>query len=1038
MSKDTFDGIPYDNFTDKEVIDKHASVEVTRAYWKSAEKTVVLKTLIGNPFLDSGSSKNFFDELKLIRLVNVHDNIIQFFGVSQGTPEGYRRLYEQAWDNDPASRPTIEQVRYSLDRMLGIDSSPPLPPPPRIPPIEDTPPEIPSKQPIPRQYSLQPPAKNVLSECKPTNNIREPDGSPTLNPPPKPKKPEKLDAPKIPPKPPGVIAASVPIHHPGITNQNQRFSYPINIHHSNDNANTSRRNTFTSSNVNNNAGVPQGPTTPLQSNTQSNFQNRTSSDPHVDADRNIVTPGRGMSGVSPQIPFRENNVGTSQAYVHSSPNTPPTFIVNEPTSANRNAVTNRAMAPNIPPNKPKRPIIQPQFVSTPLFNDPNQYVNSQQRQDQSTPVRQIDHTNQENFANRQSPSSSLQFPQHNQGIPSPQQKVQYNQPSDMTVPGLPSGQQFSGNFSNVDQRSPGIPSPQPHTQYQQSSNMVDPRLSSIQREVSASIQNPNQNILTMGAGIQQSLGPQFSSHQNFDQGITGSSRQEFFVSAQNQNPIIGPNSMASINNQPPNPTNQNPNIGPNSMANINNQPPNSTGPNFANFNSSPQFAVNNDQNFSPGVPYPRHEFSMPVQHQHQYGNIRGAYPAANFGNLNFQQYDGNNFNPNVDATNFNDRHSTSNYTDALSPGQPFPGIVNYNDTNQNFDPGNPSQLIPPPNQSYQDAQNSNIYNQQYAPSYAVSGQTGQPDNHYTEINSNYDSQQSYAQMPHYGSYVSQNQGSPDEHPGEKNSVKEGKDPQMEAHCQEIIERYNKEYENDHGYEIPDACNAGYHCGFGDERGLIYHLNIFGRANSAFKFGGNESLPLVLIAAKNCSGKKMITIFQCLKERNADFSVTSKSGKTAFHLLIDNKQLRKNIAEKETAAKFQAHIKKIVEFLVDNKCDINAKDNSDRTILSYCLTERYNHKELIPFISSLLKHGANPNLPAYVMSTNGKFHAPNALFLAVEFCWPVEVLTLLSSYKTNKDEVNNDGKNLLSLVGKGEKRKKQTDVSRWVLDNCKSK
>ncbi|CAG8696540.1 11765_t:CDS:2, partial [Cetraspora pellucida] len=78
--------IPYDSFTKHEEIARGAYGEVTKAYWPTAEKTVALKSLFDNYDSEAVDDKDFDDfvkEIKLIRSVHFHDNVIRVFGISQ-------------------------------------------------------------------------------------------------------------------------------------------------------------------------------------------------------------------------------------------------------------------------------------------------------------------------------------------------------------------------------------------------------------------------------------------------------------------------------------------------------------------------------------------------------------------------------------------------------------------------------------------------------------------------------------------------------------------------------------------------------------------------------------------------------------------------------------------------------------------------------------------------------------------------------------------------------------------------------------------
>ncbi|CAG8735611.1 14644_t:CDS:2 [Acaulospora morrowiae] len=75
----------FNEFSDVKVLARGAFGEVSRAYWNSGEKTVALKTLYNSPELENDKAYNdFINEFQLIRSVDFHDNVIRFFGLSQG------------------------------------------------------------------------------------------------------------------------------------------------------------------------------------------------------------------------------------------------------------------------------------------------------------------------------------------------------------------------------------------------------------------------------------------------------------------------------------------------------------------------------------------------------------------------------------------------------------------------------------------------------------------------------------------------------------------------------------------------------------------------------------------------------------------------------------------------------------------------------------------------------------------------------------------------------------------------------------------
>ncbi|CAG8514097.1 28135_t:CDS:2 [Gigaspora margarita] len=108
---------------------------VTRAYLKSAEKTVALKSLHNSPvYNDDNTFEEFVREFPLtyklqnISAVDHHDNMIKFLGISQvisgirespinGTPLDYVDIYRKSWCDNPAERLKITEIRNFLDNI---------------------------------------------------------------------------------------------------------------------------------------------------------------------------------------------------------------------------------------------------------------------------------------------------------------------------------------------------------------------------------------------------------------------------------------------------------------------------------------------------------------------------------------------------------------------------------------------------------------------------------------------------------------------------------------------------------------------------------------------------------------------------------------------------------------------------------------------------------------------------------------------------------------------------------------------------------
>ncbi|CAB4385553.1 unnamed protein product [Rhizophagus irregularis] len=137
---------------------------VYRANWKDSHNIYALKSL------KDSEAKKFVDELKIQRKVNVHDNIIRFYGITRvdqnyymlvmeyadgasavsclhnlgiihrdlhsnnilqglretpipNTPEDYKRIYTDCWKYEPDDRPDIREVVNRLVEVINNNSS---------------------------------------------------------------------------------------------------------------------------------------------------------------------------------------------------------------------------------------------------------------------------------------------------------------------------------------------------------------------------------------------------------------------------------------------------------------------------------------------------------------------------------------------------------------------------------------------------------------------------------------------------------------------------------------------------------------------------------------------------------------------------------------------------------------------------------------------------------------------------------------------------------------------------------------------------
>ncbi|CAG8450786.1 2206_t:CDS:2 [Scutellospora calospora] len=244
-------------------------------------------------------------------------------------------------------------------------------------------------------------------------------------------------------------------------------------------------------------------------------------------------------------------------------------------------------------------------------------------------------------------------------------------------------------------------------------------------------------------------------------------------------------------------------------------------------------------------------------------------------------------------------------------------------------------------------------------------------------------------------------------------------------CQNVMEEYENKYRNELGYEKPTKCHAGYHAGFGDTEGLRHHFNYGAKPNGFSRFLTVRDR-LVIIAAKYCSRRKMIEIFKVLKEFKADFKYSNNNQKNALHCLFENISLTRDLKDHKALEKFHRYINEAIVFLVDNGCNINSTDNSNHTILSYYLCDKFRHKEYAPIILMLLKKGANPNIRVTMPQ---QYNAPNALFLAIKMGWPIEILDALLNSGARGDIKDDNKENILVLAA----REKQPSTIDWILE-----
>ncbi|CAG8464168.1 8824_t:CDS:2 [Diversispora eburnea] len=236
-----------------------------------------------------------------------------------------------------------------------------------------------------------------------------------------------------------------------------------------------------------------------------------------------------------------------------------------------------------------------------------------------------------------------------------------------------------------------------------------------------------------------------------------------------------------------------------------------------------------------------------------------------------------------------------------------------------------------------------------------------------------------------------------------------------------------------GYFVPSECHPGFHAALGDADGLVNHLDSGESVNKMYRFL-NTTDSLVIITAKHCHLEGMREVLFKLSKYDADFTVVTKeSNKTPLHYLFLNKYIVKAIQKFTKTELYSDPLKGIITLLVDKGCNIDALDNAGRTILSYYLAaEKHFHEKYFPIISILLRNNANPNIKVEI-NEKSRFLAINSLYLAVKYNWSVNLLDLLFQYGVNKEELDENGNNILFLTVK-EDHEREVDRVKWVLEN----
>ncbi|CAG8482898.1 9872_t:CDS:10, partial [Acaulospora colombiana] len=251
-------------------------------------------------------------------------------------------------------------------------------------------------------------------------------------------------------------------------------------------------------------------------------------------------------------------------------------------------------------------------------------------------------------------------------------------------------------------------------------------------------------------------------------------------------------------------------------------------------------------------------------------------------------------------------------------------------------------------------------------------------------------------------------------------------------CSTILDKYIDNNQSLKDFVEPKRCNAAIHLGDGDVEGLWFHLDSGDGVNCSYDYSGFQE-PLVHIAAAHLKGEKLINMLKSLKEYNADFKVKGKYNRTALHRLYENTRFRLGLKDEKKVDVYVRHMVEAINTLCECGCLINARDKNGRTVLSYFLAEKHDKPEnRKPIIQALLDSGANPNLPCTV-PREPPFQAPTALFLAIEYNWPTDIVELLMKKGADARIVDSDNMNILCLAV----QKKNSDLAKWLLKHIYS-
>ncbi|CAG8535869.1 13416_t:CDS:2 [Acaulospora colombiana] len=110
------DFIEYSDFEDIRPIETEAKAVVKRAIWKEYSREVALKQILGDDAEEI--HKKLETETRLAVDILAKKRREQ---PAPNTPEDYVKLYEDCWQHDSASRPTIDEVCDNMDELLKDD-----------------------------------------------------------------------------------------------------------------------------------------------------------------------------------------------------------------------------------------------------------------------------------------------------------------------------------------------------------------------------------------------------------------------------------------------------------------------------------------------------------------------------------------------------------------------------------------------------------------------------------------------------------------------------------------------------------------------------------------------------------------------------------------------------------------------------------------------------------------------------------------------------------------------------------------------------